>query len=72
MNKKMLTAQQNRWYAWQGRAATNLYADKAQAYHDSLTSYTNKFNSLLGRKVEPYDVCNSRLDSNLPGSASYC
>lgn len=50
MNKKMLTAQQNRWYARQGRAATNLYADKAQAYHDSLVFYTNKFNSLLGGK----------------------
>lgn len=50
MNKKMLTAQQNRWYAWQGRAATNLYADKTQAYHDSLNFYTNKFNSLLEGK----------------------
>lgn len=50
MNKKMLTAQQNRWYARQGRAATNLFADKAQAYHDSLTFYTDKFNSLLDGK----------------------
>lgn len=50
MNKKMLTAQQNRWYARQGRAATNLYADKAQAYQDSLTYYTDKFNSLLDGK----------------------
>lgn len=50
MNKKMLTAQQNRWYARQGRAATNLYADKAQAYQDSLTFYTDKFNSLLDGK----------------------
>lgn len=50
MNKKMLTAQQNRWYARQGRAATNLYAKKAQAYHDSLNYYTDKFNSLLNGK----------------------
>lgn len=50
MNKKMLIAQQNRWYARQGRAATNLFADKAQACHDSLTYYTNRFNSLLDGK----------------------
>lgn len=50
MNKKMLTAQQNRWYARQGRAATNLYAEKTQAYHDSLNYYTEKFNSLLNGK----------------------
>lgn len=50
MNKKMLTAQQNRWYARQKRASTNLYAKKAQAYHDSLNYYTDKFNSLLNGK----------------------
>lgn len=50
MNKKMLTAQQNRWYARQGRAATNLYADKAKAYHDSLNYYTDKYNTILGGK----------------------
>lgn len=50
MNKKMLTAQQNRWYARQGRAATNLMADRAKAYHDSLTYYTNLFNSQLNGK----------------------
>jgi len=46
MNKKMLTAQQNRWYARQGRAATNYLADKAKAYHDSIDYYTSKYNSL--------------------------
>lgn len=50
MNKKMLVAQQNRWYARQGRAATNLLAEKTQAYQDSLAYYTNKFNSLLNGK----------------------
>lgn len=50
MNKKMLTAQKNRWYARQGRAATNLYAKKTQMYHDSLTYYTDKYNSLLDGK----------------------
>lgn len=50
MSKKMLTAQQNRWYARQGRTATNIYAKKAQVYHDSLTYYTDKFNSMLGGK----------------------
>lgn len=50
MNGKMLTAQQNRWYARQGRAATNLLAQRAQAYHDSLACYTEKYNSLLDGK----------------------
>lgn len=50
MNKKTLTAQKNRWYARQGRAATNFYANKAQMYHDSLTYYTDKFNSILDGK----------------------
>lgn len=50
MNKKMLTAQQNRWYARQGRAATNLYADKTKAYHDSLNYYTDKYNTMLDGK----------------------
>lgn len=50
MNKKMLTAQKNRWYARQGRAATTIYADKAKAYHDSLNYYTDKYNSMLDGK----------------------
>lgn len=50
MNKKMLTAQQNRWYARQKRAATNLYAEKTKAYYDSLNLYTERFNSLLNGK----------------------
>ena len=44
MNKKMLTAQQNRWYALQGRASTELYANKARSYHDSIDSYTAHYN----------------------------
>ncbi len=50
MNKKMLTAQQNRWYAHQERAATNAYADKTQEYYDSLNDYTNLFNTQLDGK----------------------
>lgn len=50
MNKKMLTAQQNRWYARQGRAATNLMAERTKAYYDSLKMYTDKFNALLNGK----------------------
>lgn len=50
MNKKMLTAQQNRWYARQGRAATNLYADLARSYHDSVQIYTNHYNTMLNGK----------------------
>lgn len=50
MNKKMLTAQQNRWYALQGRASTQQYADLTKTYHDSIQIYTDKYNSLLNGK----------------------
>lgn len=50
MNKKMLTAQQNRWYALQGRASTELYANKTQSYHDSIDSYTVHYNQMLNGK----------------------
>lgn len=50
MNKKMLTAQQNRWYARQGRAATNRYADLARSYHDSIQIYTKHYNTMLNGK----------------------
>lgn len=50
MNKKMLTAQQNRWYALQGRASTELYANKTQSYHDSINSYTAHYNQMLNGK----------------------
>ncbi|EKU88458.1 glycosyl hydrolase 115 family protein [Bacteroides oleiciplenus] len=50
MNKKMLTAQQNRWYALQGRASTELYASKVRSYHDSIGSYTAHYNQMLNGK----------------------
>lgn len=50
MNSKMLTAQQNRWYASQGRAATNAYAKQVELYQDSLKMYTDRFNGLLNGK----------------------
>ena len=50
MNKKMLVAQQNRWYARQGRTATNYLADRVKSYHDSIDYYTDKYNSLLNGK----------------------
>ena len=50
MNKKMLTAQQNRWFARQGRSMTNDYARKAQAYHDSIGYYTKLYNEQLNGK----------------------
>lgn len=50
MNKKMLTAQRNRWYALQGRASTKLYADKTRSYHDSIGSYTARYNNMLNGK----------------------
>lgn len=50
MNKKMLTAQQNRWFARQGRSVANEYADRAQAYHDSIGYYTKLYNEQLDGK----------------------
>lgn len=50
MNHKMLTAQKNRWYALQGRAATSYYAAQACRYQDSIQIYTQRYNDMLGGK----------------------
>lgn len=50
MNKKMLVAQRNRWYAIQGRTSTKLYADKVRNYHDSINNYTAHYNQMLNGK----------------------
>lgn len=50
MNKKMLTAQQNRWYARQRRAATNLLAKETKLYSDSIDFITREYNSILNGK----------------------
>lgn len=50
MNKKMLVAQQNRWYATQGRSATNSLAKKVQLYYDSINQITDQYNNLLDGK----------------------
>lgn len=50
MNKKMLTAQKNRWYANQRRAATNKMAERTQAYQDSIQIITDHYNRQLNGK----------------------
>lgn len=50
MNRQMLTAQQNRWYALRGRSSTKLYADMTRSFHDSINNYTARFNKLLDGK----------------------
>ncbi len=50
MNRMLLLAQKNRWYAVQGRAATNILKAEAAACHDSLTVITDQYNSLLDGK----------------------
>lgn len=50
MNKKTLTAQQNRWYARQNRAMTNLLAKETKLYSDSINLITQEYNSLSGGK----------------------
>ena len=52
MNKKMLTAQQNKLYARQGRSKTNALAKLARQYADSLQYITDHYNKLLGGKWE--------------------
>lgn len=49
-NKKMLTAQKNRWYAKQGRAATNKLVDDVKAFDNQLTAITEHYNSLENGK----------------------
>lgn len=50
MNRMTLGGQRNRWYARQGRAATNAVRDEAQRCYDSLQVITRGYNSLLGGK----------------------
>ncbi|MET4081751.1 hypothetical protein ABIB40_001700 [Pedobacter sp. UYP30] len=50
MNKKMLVAQKNRWYARQGRSITNQLAKDVVAYHDSIAMITKHYNGLLNGK----------------------
>jgi len=45
-----LGGQRNRWYARQGRAATNAVRDEVQRCYDSLQVITRGYNSLLGGK----------------------
>lgn len=50
MNRMTLGGQRNRWYARQGRAATNAVRDEVQRCYDSLQVITRGYNSLLGGK----------------------
>lgn len=50
MNRMTLGSQRNRWYARQGRAATNAVRDEVQRCYDSLQVITRGYNSLLGGK----------------------
>lgn len=50
MNKQMLSAQKNRWYAIQNRVAAKLYADLARNCHDSINVYTDRYNKMLNGK----------------------
>ncbi|WP_308991307.1 glycosyl hydrolase 115 family protein [Mariniflexile litorale] len=50
VSKKMLAAQKNRWYAQQGRAATNGLIDDVKAYDARLTEITAHYNGLENGK----------------------
>ena len=53
MNKMVLYGQKNRWYALQGRAATNHLNKEVRIYYDSLQVITRGYNSLLNSKWNP-------------------
>jgi hypothetical protein len=50
MNKKLLYAQKNHWYARQGRIKANELARLVKTCHDSLYIITNEYNQLLNGK----------------------
>jgi hypothetical protein len=50
MNSKILLAQKNRWYARQGRVATNQLAEDVRNYYDSIQLVTYQYNELLNGK----------------------
>jgi hypothetical protein len=49
-NHEMLIAQKNRWYAKQGRFLTNTLAKDVKLYHDSLSTLTKQYNTILNGK----------------------
>lgn len=81
LNKMVLYGQKNRWYALQGRAATDSIAKEAKACYDSLQIITQEYNSLLNGKWNPvmttrqgfaasYFELPKLLDVSLPAAAS--
>ena len=50
LNKMILLGQRNRWYALQGRAATNSLREQVRAHYDTLQHLTAGYNRLLGGK----------------------
>lgn len=50
MNRAVLDAQRNRWYACQDRAATDYWAKRSATAFDSLETITKDYNALLGGK----------------------
>jgi hypothetical protein len=50
MNRKILLAQKNRWYAQQGSNTTNDIARQVESYYDSIKVITEQYNQLLNGK----------------------
>ena len=61
VNHKMLLAQKNRWYAQQGRAATNCLVDTVKMYDDSLGLITKAYNNLSNGKWKGMMTAPDRL-----------
>ena len=50
MNKKLLTAQKNRWYNSQGRSNANFLRDRVKHYYDTLYKISYEYNDLMDGK----------------------
>jgi hypothetical protein len=50
MNRKILLAQKNRWYAEQQRNSTNDIAQQVKSYYDKIRDITKQYNRLLNGK----------------------
>lgn len=50
MNRTILDAQRNRWYAYQNRTATDYWAKQSETAFDSLEVITKHYNTMLGGK----------------------
>ena len=62
MNKKLLLAQKNRWYARIGNSMANKIIPEIKAYHDSVRIITEEYENMLNAKWK-YMICEIQSSS---------